>query len=93
MNKLKMFFIAATLALTTVGVFAGKTKYFATPPNLYVQTGASSYVSLATGSVVGTHLMYGVPGTQVTINGIGGPYNVVTNTTGSTYVGVVTASF
>ena len=35
MNKVKMFFIAATLVLTTAGVFAGKAR-FANPTNLWL---------------------------------------------------------
>jgi hypothetical protein len=41
MNKVKMFFVAASLLLVTAGVFAGKAKFFTAPPTLYYYDGSS----------------------------------------------------
>jgi hypothetical protein len=49
MNKVKMFFIAAALVLTTAGVFAGKAK-FATQA-FYVSANGTSFTALSSGSV------------------------------------------
>jgi hypothetical protein len=46
MNKVKMFFIAATLVLATAGVFAGKAK-FASLGALYVSNDAVHYYNIA----------------------------------------------
>jgi hypothetical protein len=48
MNKVKMFFIAAALVLTTAGVFAGKARFASTPANLY-------YYDNANGNPLGYH--------------------------------------
>lgn len=82
MNKVKMFFIAAALVLTTAGVFAGKAKFAVNPPNLYyLHTG--TYTQIATGVPSGV-LDYNVGGaTQLQITA-GTPYGVYTFISGGT---------
>ena len=78
-----MFFIAAALVLTTAGVFAGKAKFTANPPNLYYRnTVTNSYVEFATAVSSGV-LEYNTGGTQLTISG-GTAYPVYTYITGGT---------
>jgi hypothetical protein len=81
MNKVKMFFIAAALVLTTAGVFAGKAKFAATAiPNLYYLNGTYQQISpsIASASI----LVYypggvGQTGTPATLSFLGnGPYNL-----------------
>ena len=92
MKKFKVFAIASALALTTAGVFAGSSKYFATPPNLYLEKTATDYVPLASGDVNSTNLQYGVSGTNVSITGANN-YPVFTYISGTGYERVVTNTF
>jgi hypothetical protein len=54
MNKVKMFFIAAAMVLTTAGVFAGKAKFQAIA-NIYAYNGTVGY-QLANGGINTTNL-------------------------------------
>jgi len=49
MNKVKMFFVAAALLLTTAGVFAGKAKFVAGGIYAYNSTISSTYFPLTAG--------------------------------------------
>lgn len=77
MNKVKMFFIAAALVLTTAGVFAGKAKFIAFP--LYASStttlSSTSYqVSQSQASLIG---LSAAAGTQVQITSSNGtPYGL-----------------
>jgi len=48
MNKVKMFFIAAALVLTTAGVFAGKAKFDTL--TLYVSNNGTSFTQISAAS-------------------------------------------
>ena len=50
MKKMKMFFAAAALTLVTVGVFAGKAKFFSNT-DLYYFDGTSHFNAMATGAI------------------------------------------
>jgi len=56
MNKVKMFFIAAAMVLTTAGVFAGKAR-FAAATNLYYSTNGISYFQ-GVGTLSGTNVVF-----------------------------------
>ena len=75
MNKVKMFFVAAALVLTTAGVFAGKAKFTNGPvTSLYYWDGTSAYHPVADGITTSTLQFYttGGPGTaqaKISISG------------------------
>jgi hypothetical protein len=65
MNKVKMFFIAAALVLTTAGVFAAKHKFLSGGLVAYISL--NNYKQLSVGSV-GTDLLQGTGATQSKIS-------------------------
>ena len=89
MNKVKMFFVAAALVLTTAGVFAGKAK-FTTASSLYYYTGTPNTYVLISTTIDGSVFSYGGSG-QAKVTSSGGVVtrNLVTHN-GSTYVPVQT---
>ena len=91
MNKVKMFFIAAALVLTTAGVFAGKAKFVT--GTLYAWDGGSNYYQL-TPSVSLTNLATGT-GTAATITSSNGnpAYGLYSFTAPSTYSVLHTVNF
>jgi len=90
MNKVKVFFIAAALVLTTAGVFAGKTKFFTAPPNVYYFVSPSTY-NLITGSTP-SNLIENAGGTPATLKGSDGTAYSLYYQTGTHYY-AVDASF
>ena len=94
MNKVKMFFVAASLLLVTAGVFAGKAKFITPAPNLfYYNSSVSQYYELDTNPTTSL-LGYSTGGNTATITtSAGASYPLYTNTTGSTYVRVNSIGF
>jgi hypothetical protein len=58
MNKVKMFFVAAALVLTTVGVFAGSAKFGNTLPNFFLYNTSTGYLPEHSSTLSGTYLYY-----------------------------------
>jgi hypothetical protein len=95
MNKVKMFFIAAALVLTTAGVFAGRAK-FANPSNLWAYNSSVGAFEISTGSFVSGALSTTPSGNQaqITSSSSGANY-LLYQITGSpaVYTPVYTLSF
>ena len=93
MNKVKMFFVAAALMLTTAGVFAGKA-FFTAPANIFYWDGTagvthyhpvtSSVGSTAILNIDGTGAqayLYNATGTGYPLySGSGGTYTAISET-------------
>lgn len=87
MNKVKMFFVAAALVLTTAGVFAGK-KFTAISNLWFYNQSTSSYVRVSSGAISGGTLTLQqdptvTTGATASYNGV--TYDFVTQITPSTY--------
>ncbi|HVU56855.1 MAG TPA: hypothetical protein VHD83_17455 [Puia sp.] len=91
MNKVKMFFVAAALVLTTAGVFAGKSKFAAsTPPNLYYSTNGITYNLISTAALSGSANLAiftsGTPsGSPARLQGATGPYTLYSDVSGTKF--------
>lgn len=77
MNKVKMFFVAAALLLTTAGVFAGKAKFAAFPVYAY-NTSSHTFVTTPVSTSVNS-------GSWVQGSGSGGAQAFITDATGNQF--------
>jgi len=90
MKKTRIFLLAATMLVATVGVFATGTKFFTddTPQNVYFSVDNGSAKTQLVGSSITALTLVANPSTSTTVADIIGAnhtYHLYTNTGGSSY--------